>query len=69
MLIWPDKASLNGVFIGINYADVALYLWREMIRVLWEQKEFHGNETLLYCFQNLDVLETVTQNPYWDWPK
>jgi hypothetical protein len=33
---------------------------REMIRVSWEQREFHGNETLLHCFQNLDGLKTVT---------
>jgi hypothetical protein len=23
---------------------------REMIRVSWEQREFHGDETLLHCF-------------------
>jgi hypothetical protein len=33
---------------------------REMIRVSWEQREFHGDETLLHCFQNLDVLKTMT---------
>jgi hypothetical protein len=33
---------------------------REMIRVLWEQIEFHEDETFLYCFQNLDVSKTVT---------
>jgi hypothetical protein len=40
-----------------------------MIRVSWEQRKFHRDETLLHCFQNLDVLETVTWNLHWDWPK
>jgi hypothetical protein len=32
---------------------------REMIRVSWEYREFHEDETLLHCFQNLGVLKTV----------
>jgi hypothetical protein len=31
---------------------------REMIRVSWEQREFHGDETLLHCFQNINALVT-----------
>jgi hypothetical protein len=31
---------------------------REVMKVSWEQREFHGDETLLHCFQKVDVLET-----------
>jgi hypothetical protein len=56
----PVSIEFYQSFMGINYADVTPYLSREMIRVSWEQREFHRDETLLYCFQNLDVSETVT---------
>jgi len=37
---------------------------REIIRVLWEHIEFHGDETLVHCFQNMNVLghETPTED-------
>jgi hypothetical protein len=31
---------------------------REMIKVSWEEREFYRDETLLYCFKNINVLET-----------
>jgi hypothetical protein len=31
---------------------------REVMKVSWEQREFHADETLLHCFQKVVVLET-----------
>jgi hypothetical protein len=42
--------------MDIKYADMTPYWWREIIKVLSEQREFHEDETLLR-FQNMNVLE------------
>jgi hypothetical protein len=52
-LVKITKANLNRVLwvSDIKYTDMTLYWWREMIE--FYGREFNGDETLFYCFQDM----------------